>query len=110
MHLTPNSHQRPHIFLFIFLFFYFLLFFKLYLWHMEVSRLGVKLELQLLAYATAHSNARSLTHCSRPGTEPTSSWILVGCVTTKPQRELPLFNFFKLFDTAILALRIYLRE
>jgi len=30
-----------------------------YLWHIEVPRLGVKSELQLLAYATAHSNARS---------------------------------------------------
>ena len=48
-----------------------------YLWHMEVLRLGVELELQLLAYATAiamwapgvsapyttaHSNTGSLTH------------------------------------------------
>ena len=47
------------------------------LWHMEVPRLGVKLELQLLVYTTAtatrnlsasvtyttvHSNAGSLTH------------------------------------------------
>ena len=44
-------------------------------WHMEVPRLGVKMELYLLAYTTAtgtgipsathttaHSNARSLTH------------------------------------------------
>ena len=31
-------------------------------WHMEVPRLGVQLELQLLAYTTAHGNARSLTH------------------------------------------------
>ena len=29
------------------------LLFRAYPWHMEVSRLGVKLELQLLAYATA---------------------------------------------------------
>ena len=32
------------------------------LWHMEVPRLGVKLELQLLAYTIAHGNAGSLTH------------------------------------------------
>ena len=55
---------------------------------MEVPWLGVKLELQLLAiataiatetrdlscacnYTTAHSNAGSLTHCVRPGIEPT---------------------------------------
>jgi len=30
--------------------------------HMEVSRLGVKSELQLLAYTKAHSNAGSLAH------------------------------------------------
>ena len=47
-------------------------------WHMEVPRLGVKLELQLPAYATAHSNAGSLTHWARPGIKPVSLWILVG--------------------------------
>ena len=34
----------------------------LHIWHMVVPRLGVELELQLLAYTIAHSNARSLTH------------------------------------------------
>ena len=33
-----------------------------HLQHMEVPRPGVKLELQLPAYTTAHSNDRSLTH------------------------------------------------
>ena len=62
------------IFLFFFLFFFFL---ELHPRHMELPRRGVKLELQLPAYATAtemqdpshvcdlhtaHSNARSLTH------------------------------------------------
>ena len=58
------------VFVFRFLSFVFL---GLHLRHMEVSRLGVKLELQLLAYATAtatwdptyttaHGNAGSLTH------------------------------------------------
>ena len=65
---------------------------RLYVWHMEVPRLGVQLELLLLAYTTAkatwdraasrtytaaHSNARFLTHWARPGIETTSSWILV---------------------------------
>ena len=57
--------------------------------HMEVPRLGVKSELQLLAYTTAtampdptyitahgytiaRGNARSLTLCARPGIEPAS--------------------------------------
>ena len=66
---------------------------------MEGLRLGVALELQLLAYATpqqcriqaasaaytiAHGNAGSLTHKARPGIKPKSSWILVGLVTAEP--------------------------
>ena len=63
---------------------------------MEVPRLGVKSELQLLVYATVHSNARSFTHWSRPGIEATSSWIPVGFVTSVPQQELlKLFLFEK---------------
>ena len=42
--------------------FFFAFFLGPHLWHMEVSRLGVKTELQLPAYATAHSNTGSLTH------------------------------------------------
>ena len=56
---------------------------------MDVSRLGVESELQLPAYSTVHSNARSLIHWERPGIEPTSSWILVGSITTEPQQKLP---------------------
>ena len=33
-----------------------------FLGHMEVPRLWVQSELQLVAYTTAHSNAGSLTH------------------------------------------------
>ena len=44
------------------LFVCFMLFLGPHLRHMEVPRLGVKTELQLLAYTTAHSNAVSLTH------------------------------------------------
>ena len=39
-------------------------------------------------YTATHGNTVSLTHWSRPGIEPTSSWILVGFVTTEPQWEL----------------------
>ena len=41
-----------------------------------------------VTYTTAHSNARSLTHWERPGSEHTSSWIPVGFLTAKPQQEL----------------------
>ena len=77
--------------------------------HMEVPSLGVESELQLPAYATvtathdpslvcaytiAHSNARSLTHWTRPEIKPKSSWILVGFVTAEPRWEL--FFFFSI--------------
>ena len=35
------------------------------------------------------SNPGSLTHWARPGFKPTSSWILVGFISTEPQKELP---------------------
>ena len=88
--------------------------------HMQISRLGVESELQLLAYATAtatqhlswvcdltttHGNARSLTHWVRPGIEAASSWLLVRLVSAVPQWEsIASFNwgffffFFCLFD------------
>ena len=79
-----------------------------YLWHMEVPRLDVESELQVLAcatatatgiwdvsvtYTTADSNRRSLTHWMRPGIEPASSWILVRFIITEPQGEL--LHFFR---------------
>ena len=63
---------------------------------MEVPRLGVESELQLLD-ATAtwdpsficdlhHSSwqCQILNPLSKPGIEPTSSWVLVGFVTAEP--------------------------
>ena len=89
---------RLFIFWFIFLFCFFL-FLGLHLQHMEVPRLGVKLELQLLAYTTATAmsnlssicnlccnlrqfwgNSGSLTHWMRPGNRThilmDISWVL----------------------------------
>ena len=40
-------------------FFFFPIFLGQHSWHIEISRLGVKSELQLPAYITSHSNARS---------------------------------------------------
>ena len=80
------------------IFFFLSFFFFFHLRHMEVPRLGVESELQLLVYDTvtamqdpsssanytaACGNAGSLTHWARPGNKPTSSWI-----PTKPQWEL----------------------
>ena len=41
-----------------------------------------------VTYTMAHSNTGSLTHWAKPGIKPSSSWILVGFVTTEPQWEL----------------------
>ena len=38
-----------------------------------------------VTYTTAHGNAGSLTHWTRPGIEPATSWFLVGFVSTAPQ-------------------------
>ena len=84
------------------LFVFFFFFLGPYQWHMEVPRIGVKSELQLLActtataipdltsftYTTAHGNAGSPTHWAGPVIEPTSSWMLVRFVSAVPQREL----------------------
>ena len=73
--------------------FFFLFFFLgLYLWHMEVPKLGADSELQLLAYTTATAMpdlscvcdvCLSLLQCQifDPGIEPASSWILIGFLT-----------------------------
>ena len=48
----------------IYLFIYFCIFLKgPHLWHMEVSRLGIELELQLLAHATAIATQDSSCVC-----------------------------------------------
>ena len=80
--------------LFIYLFIYFYCFLRLYLQHMEVPRLGIELELQLPAYTTAHGNTGSLIHWARLEIESTSSWILVGFVTTEPQQEVLMSSLF----------------
>ena len=61
---------------------------------MEVPRLGVELELQLLATATATPDLWPTEW--GPRIKPASSWILVRFISTVPQWELPyiLFNAF----------------
>ena len=79
-----------------------------HLQHVEVSRLGVKSELQLPTYTIATATAMpdlrcvcnlcySLTHWARPRIEPTSSWILVRFLicwdtTGTPQRTFEECN------------------
>ena len=92
-----------------FFFFWSFVFLGPYPWHMEVPRLGVKLELRLPAYTTAtatwdlshvcdlhhsHSSAGSLTHWLRPGIEPTTSWFQVRFISAASPWELRIFFFF----------------
>ena len=42
-----------------------------------------------VSYTTALSHTGSLTHWARPGSKPTSSWILIRFVSAVPQCELP---------------------
>ena len=91
---VENQDSLSHFYLFLFLFFLSFVFLGPHRRHMEVPRLGVKLELLLPTYTTAHGNAGSLTHWVRPGIKPATSWFLCGFVSTVPQWELPIF-FFK---------------
>ena len=77
LHIKITACNFIHIYIYIYCFL------GLRLWHMEVPRLGIKLELQLLA----HGNAGSLTHWERPGIESASLWIPVGFITTEPWWE-----------------------
>ena len=80
--------------------FYFFVFLRLHPWHMEVPRLGVKLELQLLAYTAAtatwdpsrvcdlhHSSQECLNPLSEARDQTGNLWFLVGfvnhCATTR---------------------------
>ena len=57
-------------------------------------------------YTTAHSNARSLTHWSRPGNKPTSSSMLVRFISTDPQREF-LRHWFLVNTNSLHLVRVY---
>ena len=56
--------------------------------HHSHNNLGSKLHSRPTSPLTATPDP--LTHWSRPGIEPVSSWILVGFVTSEPQQELPV--------------------
>ena len=60
---------------------------------------GVESEIQQPTYTTAYHNTGSLTHRVRPGIKHTSSWILVGFITSEPQwnSRLIIFDMIGLF-------------
>ena len=71
-----------------------------HLWHMEVPRLGVESELQLLAYTTAtamrdlslvcdlHHGSRQRQILNPPSGAGDRTWILVRLVSAEPRGEL----------------------
>ena len=107
--ISSPRRSSASIFLFIFIYFYFyFLLFRATALAYGNSREGVKLELQLPAYTTAtamldlslsvtyttaHGNTGSLTHWTRPGIKPTTSWFLVIFISAAPQQELQLQYF-----------------
>ena len=100
-HKFPLQVPGPQAIYFLFIYFFFcFLLLGPHVWHMEVLRLNWSCGCQpkpqpqqhmiwATTYTTAHSNARSLTHWARAGIELTSSWVLVGFISTVPQWELP---------------------
>ena len=68
-------------------------------WQCQILSFEATRELQIWLWGffsqwiffSPHSNVGSLTHQSRPGIEHTSSWILVGFVSSAPQWELLQF-------------------
>ena len=53
-------------------------------------------------YTTTHGNAGSLTHWARAGTEPATSWFLVGFVNPcTMMRNLSFFLIFKTFTSQL---------
>ena len=83
-----NKPEQGLVFLFCFVFCLFV-FLRAASMAYGSSQARVGLELQLLAYTTAHGNAWSLTHWLGPKIEPASSWMLVGFITTEPWQGLP---------------------
>ena len=109
--MLPSPSSSPfHILPFLFYFIYLFVFSGLHPRHREVPRLGVEssccfwpmpqtqqfeIRAASATYTTAHGNARSLTHWARPGIKSTTSWFLVGFVSTAPQRELRILPFLR---------------
>ena len=83
---TYNTLQKNTIFQLLQIFFFFL---GLHLWHMEVPKLGVELELQLLA--TPQPQQRQILKPLNKA-KGSSSLILVGFVSTVSQKELPVIS------------------
>ena len=64
--------------------------------HHSHSNVGSKPSLQP-TYTTAQGNAGSLTHLTRLGIEPKSSWILVGFISLCATKGTPYYSFFYFF-------------
>ena len=95
----PNLLFQTSRFLLILFFFFFLLFraplvayggsqarglIRVVATGLHHSHSNCRIQAASMTYITAHGNVGSLTHLSRPGIEPTTSWFLVRFVSTVP--------------------------
>ena len=75
--IMVNLHFFPKVHVCIYIYIIYFVFLGPHLWHMEVPKLGIELELHYshrnVRSELCHGNAGSLTHCVRPGIEPVSS-------------------------------------
>ena len=100
-------HLLLTLFFYFYLFIYLFCFLGPHLQHMEIPRPGVKLELQLPAYAIATATPdpsricdphysswqhQSLTHWVSPGIKHATSWFLARVISAEPWRELLLLT------------------
>ena len=89
---SPDAHSEGFVFylFFIFIFFAFLPFLGPLLLHMKVPRLGVELELQLLAYTTATAT-QDLSHVCNLHQYPIHYHLLPKRMTRSIQKQKQLY-------------------
>ena len=98
---------------FFFLSIFFFFFLQLHLRQMEMPRLWVKSELQLLTCTTAtamqaYSNSGSLTHWMRPGMEPESSGTL--CQVLNPLSHSVNSPSCRIFKQGVIMIRLIFKK
>ena len=90
--IYKNLYETPYLMLFFFFFFNFLFILSQFEYGIFCARSRIRAAAAGLYHS--HSNAGSLTHFERPGIEPAFSWMLVGFITTEPQKELRNWTFW----------------
>ena len=108
--MSPRELLTEHFFFFFFFFFFWLFRVKPVTYGSSQARGQISAVADCLLHSCNNAGSepclqptlqlmatRSLTHWARPGIKPTSSWLLVGFVSTAPQGQLPMEHFLKCF-------------